>query len=582
MSHNREAKIWMITTSMTMAEAFRNLADDHPQREALVCGEVRATYAQVAERITALAGSLDELGVGKGDRVAAALFPGPEFVYLLFALAELGAVVVPINPQLRSGQLNSLLQDSEPVAMLIPGWPETAEGKQMIEDIQLEVSSLRHIIPVERELVDLMSARLVSSFRPPDVAPDDLLAILYTSGTTGVPKGTMHSHRSLMTPVLASLKLREMWIKKPSLKTMERMAKVLARYRERLLWAAGRPQTFLSTTGFHTITGLEVMLQALLMGDRLVIMPRFHPQQALQLVQRERVTILVAVPMAFSILLGMKDLDRYDLSSLLICGTGSAPCPAELARQIQKHFGCAVHIGFGTTELAGGIAATSLSDSDDLQAETVGQPMPGVEIKIVDEERRELPPGQVGELACRSQSAMLGYWRAPEKVVEVFDEEEWYYTGDLATMDEQGYVRIVGRKKDMIIRGGQNIYPAEIENYLVAHDKIREAAVVGVPASIAGERTWAFVILEEGAEMADREILDYCRMGMESYKIPDRVRFVPDFPRSASGKPQKFKLRDMALGERQAGEHHIRKRRNRSSQEKGIDANSGSSMEMRK
>jgi len=545
----------MITTSMTMAEAFRQVASGHPRREALVCGEVRATYGQVVDRVTALACGLERLGIGKGDKVAAALSPGPEFVYLFFTLAELGAVMVPINPQLRPRQIDYLLRDSEPVAVMTSGWLGTAEGRRMIEDVQPEVPSLRHVIPAEGgtesalRLADLLSAEPASSFRPPDVSPDDLLALLYTSGTTGVPKGTMHSHRSLMTPVVASLKLREMWIKRPSLKTVERLAKVLPRYGERLLRAAGRPQTFLSTTGFHTITGLEVMLQALLMSDKLVIMPRFHPLEALQLIERERVTILVAVPMALSILLQMKDLDRYDLSSLLICGTGSAPCPADLARQIQKRLGCAIHIGFGTTELAGGIAATSLEDSDDLQAETVGQAMPGMEIKIVDDERRELPPGQVGELACRGNSVMMGYWRAPDRTAEVVDEEGWYYTGDLATMDEQGYVRIVGRKKDMIIRGGQNIYPAEIENYLVAHEKIREAAVLGVPALIGGERAWAFVILEEGAEMTAREVLDYCRMGMDAYKIPDRVRFVTDFPRAASGKPQKFKLREVALRE---------------------------------
>lgn len=566
----------MIATSMTIAEAFRQVVSGHPRREALVCGEVRATYGQMADRITALACGLDGLGIGKGDKVAVALFPGPEFVYLFFALAELGAVIVPINPQLRHGPLSYLLRDSEPVAGVISGWLGTAEGRQMIEDIRPEVPSLRHIILAEGgtesalRLADLMSAKQhpeqsrgltegpVSSFHPPDVAPDDLLALLYTSGTTGAPRGTMHSHRSLMTPVMASLKLREMWIKRPSLETMGRLAKVLARYGERLLRAAGRPQTFLSTMGFHTITGLEVMLQALLMGDKLVIMPRFHPLEALQLIERERVTILVAVPMALSILLRMKDLDHYDLSSLLICGTGSAPCPADLARQIQERFGCAVHIGFGATELAGGIAATSLADSDDLQAETVGQAMPGMEIKIVDDERHELPPGQVGELACRSDSVMMGYWRAPDRTAEVVDEEGWYYTGDLATVDEQGYVRIVGRKKDMIIRGGQNIYPAEIENYLVAHDKIKEAAVVGVPAPIGGERAWAFVILEEGAEMTAREVLNYCRLGMDAYKVPDRVRFVADFPRAASGKPQKFKLREMALREGQAEKTEVR------------------------
>jgi len=313
----------MITTGMTMAEAFRQVASGHPRREALVCGKVRVTYGQVADRITALAYGLDRLGIGKGDKVAAALSPGPEFVYLFFTLAELGAVMVPINPQLRPRQIDYVLRDSEPVAVVTSGWLGTVEGRRMIEDVQSGVPGLRHVISAEGgtesdlRLADLISAercpeprrRIVegpdSSFRPPDVFPDDLLALLYTSGTTGVPKGTMHSHRSLMTPVMASLKIRELWRIRPSLATMERFAKALARYGERLLRAAGRPQTLLSTAGFHTPTGLEVMLQALLMGDKLVIMPRFHPQVALELIERERVTILVAVPMALSIMVGM-------------------------------------------------------------------------------------------------------------------------------------------------------------------------------------------------------------------------------------------------------------------------------------
>lgn len=220
------------------------------------------------------------------------------------------------------------------------------------------------------------------------------------------------------------------------------------------------------------------------------------------MIETERVTVLVGVPMALSIMLRMQDLDRYDLSSLLICGTGSAPCPPSLGRQIQKRFGCALHIGFGTTELA-----------------------------------------------CRSDSMMLGYWHTPETSSDIIDEQGWYYTGDLATIDERGYLRIVGRKKDMIIRGGQNVYPAEIENYLVTHAKVREAAVVGILAPIGGERAWAFVILEEGAMMTAREILDYCRSGLEATQIPDRIRFVTDFPRTDSGKAQKFILRDMTLQE---------------------------------
>ena len=573
----------MLNTGMTIAEALRQVAEPRLGQEALVCGEERVTYGQLLERVGALARGLQGLGVRKADKVAALLPPGAEFVYLLFAVAELGGVIVPLNPQLRQRALSDVLQDAEPVALIT---------SRPVEDAVLRsVSSLRHVIFADAEsapslvrdtscdgrpasagsprlkpgvrqdgapetgpsLASLMAAP--EALQPLDpVSPQDLVALLYTSGTTGTPKGTMHSHRSLIAPVVASVKLRELWIRRPSLKTLGQTARALARYRERLLRAAGRPQTFLSTVGWHTITGLEVVFQGLLMGDRLVVMPRFHPHQAMELIEQERVTVVVAVPMAYQVMLGLQDFNRFDTSSLLICGTGAAPCPPHLAREIQRRFGCAVHIGFGATETAGGIAATSLADSTQRQSETVGRPMPGMEIKVVDHERWPLPPGQVGELACRSDSVMLGYYRAPELTAEVMDEDGWYYTGDLAVIDEAGYVRIVGRKKDVIIRGGQNIYPAEIEAYLTSHPKVREAAVVGVPSAVGGESVWAFVIPEGGAEMTAQEVLDYCRVALESYKIPGRVQFMADFPRSETGKPKKFMLCEMALQETKGGE----------------------------
>ena len=542
----------MIHTRMTLAEAFQHVAAQHPDREALVCGETRLTYGQLAQRITSLAHGLTELGIAQGDRVALLLRNCPEFIISFFALAEMGAVSVLLNPQLRRRQLDHILRECEPVAVVTSATPGMAEAVQTVRDVQRELPVLRYIIfteggaETERRLEELMASTVPASYSPPPVTSDTLATLLYTSGTTGMPKGAMHTHRGLIAPVVASLKLREMWIKRPSLQTATRMAKVLARYGPRLLKAAGRQQVFLSPVGLYAIAGVEVMLQALLMGDKLVLMPRFHPIELLQLVEKERVTILVAVPMALSVLMRLKDLDHYDTSSLLICGTGSAPCPPELAREVRRRLGCAMHIGFGTTELAGGIAATSLEDSDERQTETVGRPLPGMEIKIVDDQGRELPPGEVGELLCRSESVMLGYYRAPEATAEVVNDEGWYHTGDLAVMDEQGYLRIVGRKKDLIIRGGQNIYPAEIEGYLQSHEKIKEAAVVGVPAAVGGEAVWAFIILEEDAEMTAEEVLEYCRAGLEAYKIPNQVRFVPDFPRSAMGKPQKFKLREMA------------------------------------
>jgi len=557
----------MLGAEMSMASAVRQVAESRRAQEALICGDVRVPYGQLLDRVSMMAWGLHRLGIGKGDKIAILLPPGPEFVTLFFAVASLGAVIVPINPQLRQRALRGVLHDAAPMALVTL--------RPLGDELPRHVASLRHVIFAGEEggspsLADLQAAGEAASPFTEDVTPDDLLALLYTSGTTGAPKATMHSHRSLIAPVVASIKLRELWIWRPSLRMLGQTAKALARYRERLLHAAGRPQTFLSTVGWHTITGLEAMLQALLMGDRLVVMPRFHPRQALRLVERERVTILIAVPMALQVMVGLQEREGYNTSSLLICGTGAAPCPPHLAREIQQCFGCAVHIGFGATETAGGIAATSLADSEKQQAETVGRPMPGMEVKIVDEQRRELPPGQVGELACRSDSVMLGYYRAPDATAEVMDEDGWYYTGDLAVMDDEGYLRIVGRRKDVIIRGGQNIYPAEIESFLASHPKIREAAVVGVPAPVGGESAWAFVILEEDAAMTARDVLDYCRTELEPHKIPAHVRFVAEFPRSQTGKPQKFKLRSIARhrnGRHRNGRHRNGRHRNGESEE---------------
>lgn len=541
----------MLTTQMTMAQALRQVAATRPAQEALVCDDVRLTYRELVTRAEALAHGLWRLGIRKGDRVVALLPPGPEFVFLFFALAEMGGVLVPLNLQLRHQTLGVILRDAEPI-MLASALPLDA-------DLLAGIPGLRHLIAVPPAQGfgtpwETLFASPDAELPPlPEVAPTDLLALLYTSGTTGTPKGSMHTHRSLIAPVVASIKLRELWLGRPNLEMLGRMFKALMRYRERLLRAAGQPQTMLSTTGWQNTTGLEVMLQALLMGDRLVVMPRFHPREALRLVQQERVTILIAVPTAYQVMLALPDFDRYDLSSLLICGTGAAPCSPQLAREIQRRFGCAVHIGFGATETGGGISATSLADSDRAQAETVGRPMPGMEVKIVDDQRREVPRGRVGELACRSDSIMLGYYRAPEATAEVLDDEGWYYTGDLVWQDEEGYLHIVGRKRDVIIRGGQNIYPAEIEALLMGHPKVQEAAVVGVPSGVAGESVWAFVIPRPDVSLAPQEVLDYCRSHLEPYKIPAVVRVVTDFPRAEGGKPQKFRLQAQALQETEKG-----------------------------
>ncbi len=542
----------MLSSNMTIAQAFREEAAAHPNREALVCGSQRLTYGELAAQAETLAGALARLGVGPGERVATLLPPGWPFVALFLAVAGLGAVLVPLNPPLRRRQLAQILMEVEPAALAVGGGPGLSEMRETAYALVREALPGCRLIAAEGgEGGDVTLERLLAmgvgipggGERP--ASPDDLALILYTSGTTGSPKGVMHSHRGLIAPVVASMRLRRMWLHRPSPAQLARMAGLVARYGMRLLQAAGQPQTFLTAVGGHAIAGIEVLLQVLLMGDRLVLMQRFHPRETLRAIETERVTILVAAPLALSLLVRM-DLQHYDLSSLLIVGTGSAPCPPDLARQVQQCFGCAVHIGYGTTEVGGGISATSVEDSAERQAQTVGRPMAGIEVRIVDEERRPLGPGQVGELACRGEGRMLGYYRAPELSHEVVDEDGWYYTGDLAVMDEQGFIRIVDRKKDVIIRGGQNIYPAEIERYLAAHARIREAAVVGVPTPAGDERVWAFVLLEEGVSLSAQDVLSYCREALEPYRVPDQVRIVGDLPRSALGKVRKSELRAQA------------------------------------
>jgi acyl-CoA synthetase (AMP-forming)/AMP-acid ligase II len=248
-------------------------------------------------------------------------------------------------------------------------------------------------------------------------------------------------------------------------------------------------------------------------------------------------------------MLDVREFDEYDISSVLYASMGAAPCPPELVRQVRERFGCPVIISFGATETSGAATITSITDGEKNQTETVGQTYPGVEVKIVDDDRQEVPRGTVGEVATKMPGVMKGYYKAPEATAAALDDDGWYYTGDLGTMDRKGFVKIVGRKKDMIIRGGQNVYPAEVEAVIIAHPKIREVSVIGVPSELEGETVWAYIVPMSGETLTTQEILAFSRKEMAAYKVPQEIRIVEELPRTPTQKVRKFQLREQARQE---------------------------------
>jgi len=355
-----------------------------------------------------------------------------------------------------------------------------------------------------------------------------------------------------LAPVVSTLKMRREMFESPSPVQLARMMRTFASHAVRFVKWAGKPPPTISPSAFHAVAGYAIVIGGILAGYRTVIVERFNPTQVLELVAREHINVIVATPTMYSMMLSVPNFEKYDKSSLLYCSMAAAPCPPPLVREVRERFGCPVMIAFGATETAGLGLMTRFDDPDKMQVETVGKPSDDVKIRIVDHEHREVPTGQIGELAVLVDGIMLGYYHQPEATAQALDADGWYYTGVLAVMDDKGYVRIVGRKKDMIIRGGQNIYPVEIETHLLTHPAIQGAAVVGVPDPVGGESVWAFIVPEPNAQLTIKQVLDHCRGKIAPYKVPTEVRIVAELPLTPTAKIKKFELREMAIKELEA------------------------------
>lgn len=529
----------MKTLSLVLSET----AAKFPDRNVIISQGRRFTYRELDEQVDRLARGLIALGVEKRDKVGIWMPNIPEWIIACFAVARIGAVVVPMNTRYKSHEVRHILEDSEATTLFLVDSFVGIDYLSMIDEIRGRLPDLKHVITVGEtgigmhgfgEVVTLGEAHVeheVLTAREVACSSEENAFILYTSGTTGNPKGAMLSHHNMTEN---------------------------ARQVTEVLQATEKDVFLLAVPFFHCFGCVMGILGAISRGASIVLIPVFKANEALKLVEKERVTVLYGVPTMFVLELeeyrkGKADGSRYDVSSLRTGIMAGAPCPVEVMQGTMDELGCNVSIAYGLTEASPVITMTRFDDSVERRVETVGRSLPGIEVKIVDDDHRPLPPGEMGELACRGYNVMLGYYRMPKQTAETIDADGWLYSGDLATMDEEGYVKIVGRKKDMLITGGFNVYPAEIEEYLFTHPKVQNVSVIGVPDDMMGEVAIAYVIPRDGMTIHPQEIVDYCAGEIANFKVPRYVEVVDQLPITQSGKVQKFRLREAAQEALQAG-----------------------------
>ncbi len=544
----------------TVGDLLDRRSAELPNKEAVVYSgypefggllDIRWTYATYRAHADAVAQGLMAIDLRKGDHIAVWAANLPEWLLLQMAAAKAGLVLVTVNPALRAQEVEYILKQGDIQALFFMArvrdhdclatirsfiTPGAHNGELTSERLpQLRYASLLGPAPAGlldqqdwrptlfSEMVAGGSAIIVEELheRQNSVKPGDSAMIQYTSGTTGFPKGVMLSHSGIINDAAAF------------------MTRWGARFEDRGCTAM---------PFFHVGGCVLAVLGALYVGSTLHPMLTFDALKALQIMSAERCTTFGAVPSMLLAILQHPDFASYDLSALRSVVSGATVVPVYLMEQVKERMGADVAITFGMTEAAGAISLTLPDDSFEFKSATVGVPMDHVEVKVINPATSQIVPyEQPGELCCRGFLVMQGYYQMPERTAEAIDREGWLHSGDLATMDARGYVKIVGRLKDMVIRGGENIYPREIEEFLIRHPKIADVQVVGIPDAFFGEELLAVIIPKAGEELSEDDVRAYCQGQISHQKIPRYFQFVQSFPMTATGKVQKFVLRENAV-----------------------------------
>ncbi|SDM82439.1 fatty-acyl-CoA synthase [Fictibacillus solisalsi] len=527
-----------VNGSLTIGKYLQGQAHALASHEAVVYSTlgIRYSYQEFYELTEKVAKGLMALGVRKGDHIAVWATNVPEWILLQFGSARAGAVLVTVNTSYQQNELEYLLKQSDAKALfLIEGFKDTSYV-QMAQSIQVKKEQfpyLEKLIFMGNEAQDNMlsweemlnAGEAVSdddlAQREQSLHPDDVINMQYTSGTTGFPKGVMLTHNNIMG-------------------NAHRLAAAMKLSSEDRLCI---PVPF-----FHCFGCVIGTLTAVSAGATMVPVVQFNPKEVLETVEKEKCTALHGVPTMFIAELNHDDFERYDLRSLRTGVMAGSTCPIEVMKSVINKMGMSeITIAYGQTETSPVFTQTVPDDPIEKRVETVGKPHSGVEVKVIDPVTGNLlKAGMQGELCTRGYHVMKGYYKMPEATANAIDSEGWLHTGDLAVMDNDGYVAITGRLKDMIIRGGENIYPREVEEFLYSHPSILDVQVIGIPDKKYGEKVAACVQLKEGQQLTKEELVDYCHGKISKFKIPEHIFIMKDYPMTASGKIQKYKLREEA------------------------------------
>jgi fatty-acyl-CoA synthase len=503
----------------------------HGDREALVVRhqDIRWTYAELDERVDQVARGLLALGLEPGDRIGIWSPNCAEWVVVQYASARAGVILVNVNPSYRANELRYVLDQSGCRLLIAATAFKTSDYAAMVEEVRPACERLEQVVFLGTPDWDGLLEQGVGVSenelrqRAETLQFDDPINIQYTSGTTGFPKGATLSHHNILN--------NGFFVGEACGYTPEDRICI--------------PVPF-----YHCFGMVMGNLGATSHGACMVIpAPSFEPAATLAAVQEERCTSLYGVPTMFIAQLDHPGFDDYDLSSLRTGIMAGSPCPVEVMRKVLERMHMSgVTICYGMTETSPVSTQTGADDDIEHRTGTVGRVHPHVEVKLIDPaDGRCVARGEPGELCTRGYSVMLGYWEEPDRTAEAIDAADWMHTGDLATMDGDGYVQIVGRSKDMVIRGGENVYPREIEEFLYTHPDVADVQVVGVPDPHYGEEIAAFVIAREGAALDTEAVREFCAGRIAHYKVPRYVICVDEFPMTITGKIQKFKLRDSAI-----------------------------------